>query len=70
MRSIHSLRAMLSPSSALWTAVWVSASAWPSRRLSIARVALLRDPLDLPELPAENLPAVFLPFFMHVGISK
>ena len=64
MRSIQSLRAMLSPSSALDMAVWVNASAWPSRRLSIAMVALLREPLGRPEFPSENLPSVFLPFFI------
>ena len=45
MRSIQSLRAMLSPPSAFDMAVWVNASAWPSSRLSIAMVALLREPL-------------------------
>ena len=30
----------------------------------MARVALLREPLGLPELPLENWPAVFLPFFI------
>jgi hypothetical protein len=45
MRSIQSLRAMLSPSSAFDIAVWVKASACPSSRLSIAMVALLREPL-------------------------
>ena len=32
------------------------------RRLSMAMVALLREPFGLPELPAQNWPAVFLPF--------
>jgi len=36
------------------TAVWVKASAWPFRRLSMAMVALLREPFGLPEFPAEN----------------
>ena len=62
MRSIHSLRAMLSPSSALDMAVWVNASACPSSRLSIAMVALLREPLGRPAFPSENLPSVFRPF--------
>ena len=44
--------------------VWVNASAWPSRRLSIAMVALLREPLGRPAFPSENLPSVFLPFFI------
>ena len=30
----------------------------------MAIVALLRDPFGLPELPDENWPAVFLPFFI------
>ena len=64
MRSIQSLRAMLSPSSAFDMAVWVNASAWPSSRLSIAIVALLREPLGRPAFPSENLPSVFLPFCM------
>ena len=62
MRSIQSLRAMLSPSNAFDIAVWVKASAWPSSRLSIAIVALLREPLGRPAFPSENLPSVFLPF--------
>ena len=62
MRSIQSLRAMLSPSNAFAIAVWVKASAWPSSRLSIAIVALLREPLGRPAFPSENLPSVFLPF--------
>ena len=56
---------MLSPSSAFDMAVWVNASAWPSRRLSIAMVALLREPLGRPPFPSENLPSVFRPF-MHI----
>ena len=62
MRSIQSLRAMLSPSNAFDIAVWVKASAWPSSRLSIAIVALLREPLGRPAFPSENLPSVFRPF--------
>ena len=42
----------------------VKASAWHCRRLSMAMVALLREPFGLPVLPAVNLPAVFLPFFI------
>jgi hypothetical protein len=64
MRSIQSLRAMLSPSNAFDIAVWVKASAWPSSRLSIAIVALLREPFGRPMFPFENLPSVFLPFFI------
>ena len=64
MRSKQSLKATLSPSSALDMAAWVKASDWPSRRLSIAMVALLREPLGRPEFPSVNLPSVFRPFSM------
>ena len=70
MRSIQRRRARPSPSSALEIAVCVRASAWPSSKLSMASVFLFLEPLGLPELPEVNLPAVFLPFFMHVGISN
>ena len=59
MRSIQSLRAMLSPPSAFDMAVWVKASAWPSSKPSIAMVALFRDPFGRPRFPAANLPSVF-----------
>jgi len=64
MRSIHSRRATLSPSNAFLTAVWIDASAWPCNSLSTAMVALLGEPFGLPELHAENLPVLFLPFFV------
>ena len=54
MRSMQSLRAMLSPSSAFDIAVWVKASACPCKRLSMAMVALLREPFGLPEFPETN----------------
>ena len=69
IRSIQSLRAMLSPSSAFDIAVWVNASACPSRRLSIAMVALLREPLGRPPFPSVNLPSVFRPFIIWYIIT-
>jgi len=70
MRSIQSRKAMLSPSNAFDIAVWVKASAWPSSRLSIAMVALLREPLGRPAFPSENLPSVFRPFCMVLRYHK
>ena len=45
-------------------AVCVKASAWPSKRLSIATVFRFLAPLGLPVLPLEKVPSVFRPFFI------
>ena len=55
MRSIQRRRARPSPSSALEIAVCVRASAWPSSKLSMARVFLFLVPLGLPELLEVNI---------------
>ena len=51
IRSIQRRRAEPSPSRALEIAVCVRASAWPSSKLSMARVFLFLAPLGLPEFP-------------------
>ena len=70
IRSIQSRKATLSPSSALVMAACVNASAWPCSRLSMASVALFLEPRGLPEFPAENWPAVFLPFLICYIVTK
>jgi len=62
--SIHSLRAIVSPVRADYMAFCVKASAWPSRSLSIATVALFLEPFGFPALPLVKEPSVFLPYFM------
>ena len=47
-----------------------AASACPSSRLSMASVALLREPFGLPAFPLENWPAVFLPFFIFPKLAR
>ena len=36
----------------------------------MASVVLFLEPRGLPELPVENWPAVFLPFFMRYSLTK
>ena len=62
--SIQSLRATASPVRADDIVFCVKASAWPSRRLSIATVALFLEPFGFPALPLAKEPSVFLPYFM------
>ena len=57
--SIQSLRAIVSPVRAADMAFCVKASAWPSRRLSIATVALFLEPFGFPALPRAKEPSVF-----------
>ena len=63
MRSSQRRRARPSPSSALKMAVCVRASAWPSSKLSIARIFLFLAPLGFPTFPLEEVPSVFLLYF-------
>ena len=60
MRSIQRRRAKPSPSDALEIAVCVRASAWPSNKLSMARVFLFLAPLGLPVLPETLLTPVLM----------